>query len=248
MKPSVSATDHVYGTSLFKKIERVISELESTPDSAQKSEEIAKLEHLTKIIAYKTASSANGFAYLAFSFMEQNGKLEFLDRTEGDRFREVFLLIDKYGLPEAFNCALTDEVVIELVEAAMRDGEVWNYTKRLCANELQSDRELHPLLLKFVGYALVIPPTKRKAGRPALKYTARNEFFSLVATHLQSSFNLPFSRGIGSQSDSACSVISDTMSAFGLHMTEEAIRKAIEKHKADMIDKVKNSEKIVSGD
>jgi hypothetical protein len=240
--------DTVRGTFLFKKIEQAILALEACPESTRRSEELARLEHLKDRLLTKIVSSAHGFTHFMLSIFEEEGGLKFPDRTEGEKFREVFLLIVKYGLPEAFNSELNDEVVIELVEATMRDPLVWNYTKRLCANELHQGRELHPLLLRFVGIALDVPTKKGKAGRSGFKNVHRNQVFSDVGVHLQSHFGLPFTRGLGSQSDSVCSVISDALMAFGLHMTEEAIRKAIEKHEVDMVKNVNNSEDIVSGD
>ena len=132
----VLAMDYVRGTFLFKQVEEAISELKSAPETSRKSQKLASLEYLKDRLLSKIVGSAHGFAYLSLSTLERDGKLEFLDRTEADKFREVLILVEKYGLPEAFNSALTDEVAIELVEATMRDGEAWNYTKRLCANKL----------------------------------------------------------------------------------------------------------------
>jgi hypothetical protein len=245
---SVAEMNAVRGTFLFKKVEQAILDLEASSESEQRSKELASLEYLKHRLLTKIVSSAHGFTYLTLSLFEEDGGLRFLDGTEGEKFREVSLLIDKYGMPESFNSELTLEVVIELVEATMKDAQVWNYTKRLCANELQCGRALHPLLLRFVGVALVVPAQKGKAGRSGLKNAYRNQVLSNLAGHLKSHFGLPFSRGVGSHSDSVCSVISDAMMAFGLHMTEETIRKAIEKHEADTIKNVINSEDIVSGD
>jgi hypothetical protein len=236
------------GTFLIKRLEEAISAIEALPDDDRKATEIAKLENLRDRALTRIVGSAHGFCYLSLSTLEQDGRLEFPDGVETDRYREVCILISKYGLPDSFNSKLTDEVAVDLLEASVRDAEAWNYTKRLCANELQAGRQLHSLLLVFVGFSLVVPPKKGKVGRSSLKNAARNQFLSVVARQMQESFGLPLSRGVGSKSDSACSVLSETMIAFGLHMTEAAILKAIGTHEVATTANGNNSASNVSGD
>ena len=245
---SFATSEYARGVFLLKRLEQCLTELQALPDSRRKAKKLAELGGLKNKMAIAICNSPRGFTYLALSEVENDGKLEFPDITEAENFSKVRSLLDRFGHPGLFNSILTDEDATVLVELAINDPEAWAYTKMLCSRQLQLGRELHPILLKFTGLALMVPQKKGRPGRPGLKNVVRNQYLAFLGRTLQSRYELPFVGGVTSQSDSACSVISEVMVAFGVHMTEEAIRKAIEKGEADKIANGKYSEEIVSSD
>ncbi len=240
--------DLARGMFLLGQIQGVQSELAAAPESEIKAQQVAKLADIERRIQLVFVSTPHRRAFYLFFGLAKGGKLEFPDMTQADGFRLVSRLIDRNGSPDELKVELTDETVVDLIEAAVSDGMAWDYTKTLCANELLSGRELHPLLLKFVGVALLVTSPKKAVGRSGLKNKARNRVLAMAARLLRPGFDLPFSRGVASKADSVCSVLSETMMIFGLHMTEDAIRKAIEKSEADLAMDGKNLEGFVSGD
>lgn len=217
------------GILLLAKLAEAEGALLALPDSDRRNAELADIERLRKGIASRLGSTARGLTYYVFSLMADGGKLRFPDTRVIHEYKAVSQLSNQYGEPDNLICPLTDEVAAEMASAAFSDAHAWLYVKQVCVTELFAGRELPEILRIFAGLALLKPSHLATRGRKKTTNEVRDSTISRIGLGLKTVFRLPLSRGVGSTTDSVCSIISETMSAHGLSMSEDAIRKIIEK-------------------
>lgn len=219
------------GIYLLKRMESLLADVEALPNSERKEQEVVKIRHLVQRLEYSLVSTPRRLVWWAIDAMVEDGKINFVDCASDEKYHHVYQLIEKYGLPYEISEKITDEIAIDLLDAAMQSVEAWDFTKKICSDVLLSGRELHPLLLHFCGAALIVTFPQKKRGRSGTANNRRDGFLAFIADKLQSHHSLQLTRNATSDRDSVCSILSEVLAFYGLYMTEEAIRKAILKER-----------------
>lgn len=229
---------------MLREAEQAFSQLEP---SVTRDIELKKIERFSSAIVCRLVSSPRGTVHYILWSDAEGGKIDFIDMTKAFERKVVDRLTECYGPAFALNLPLNDDDARDMIASAADDPLAWDYVLIVCSNALITGMVLPDQLKVFAGLALVKSPPKPKRGRSKFKNNYRDLVMSGIADHLKTQFGLPLSRGFGSKNDSICSILAEVLAQYGHHLTEDAIRKVIEK-KTPIIQTGNNSSPFLSGD
>jgi hypothetical protein len=210
-------------------LRRSESALRAQDTMKQNDSEMRKIDNSRSEIISQLAKTPRGFLHYTFSECSLGGKIEFFDPTEFMQMQGIAEIFKKYGFLAEAHQPISDEVALNLVNAAMQDELVWKYVKEICSTRLVDGKEMPRPLQRFAGHALTSLPPRRSSGRSKFKNKYRNQVIVMASKFLISVYELPVTRAVGSQNDSVTSLLAEVMAHYGLHMTEDAIRKVLDK-------------------
>lgn len=124
---------------------------------------------------------------------------------------------------------LSDNEGHKVLCAALTGAIAWEHARKICALQVRSENALPASLRRLASWLIDEPEFPVRRGRPSETNSRRDEGIRRIAAALAENFSLPLQSGFGSHRDSICSVISDVFARCGYAMTDDAIRKVIQK-------------------
>ena len=218
-----------YCAEILLKLQEQEAALLNAPVSSRRRDTLEQVQGLVHRVKVALCASPRGTAHYILSQAWGGRKIEFPD---GDLVRRVKIersLSERFGEPDNLRVDLTDEVAVELTSEALESNEAKTFLTQVCITVLLEGKDLPLILRYFVAMLLTEPPSKSRPGRRKTTNEERDKFIATLGEALKQLFGLPLSRGYGSSNDSCCSIIAETMADYGFHMTEDAIRKVIER-------------------
>ena len=219
------------GAYLLARLQQAETALLGCPESERRAEELVKIVDLIRRTKAQLCATPRGLLHYFFSQAFEGEKVTFPDQTNLKLLNENKSLVERFGDPENLHAPLTDRSAAEIVSAAVASETAWEFVKEVCYYELMSERQIPMALRKFSAISMMGYTPKSPLGRRRSTNESRDSTVIQLAKTLDDYFALPLSRGVNSKSDSICRAISETMGLYGLNMTEDAIRKIIEKAK-----------------